>query len=231
MQKLLLIPAFACDERLYAQQIKTLSKRIAIQTTVATADRFDGMVKDILEQVEGNFAILGTSMGGRLALEIALAAPDRVEALCVIGASAGATADVPAGLRRAARIRSGEKALVVREMGEKITHFAGPRGEAARQGFISMGLGISDDILARQADALAHRVDRWEKVATIQCPTLCLWGAFDQFSPAHEGVRLAETVQDGSYVELPDCGHVPTLEYPDQATAAIALWLEDAGLI
>jgi pimeloyl-ACP methyl ester carboxylesterase len=32
-------------------------------------------------------------------------------------------------------------------------------------------------------------------------------------------------------VELPDCGHFPTLEYPQKATEAIVTWLEDAGLI
>jgi pimeloyl-ACP methyl ester carboxylesterase len=28
-------------------------------------------------------------------------------------------------------------------------------------------------------------------------------------------------------VELPECGHFPTLEYPDAATEAISLWLDD----
>jgi pimeloyl-ACP methyl ester carboxylesterase len=61
----------------------------------------------------------------------------------------------------------------------------------------------------------------------VEALTLCLWGEHDQFSPAADGLRLAEAVQMGSYVEIANCGHFPTLEYPDQATEAIALWLED----
>jgi pimeloyl-ACP methyl ester carboxylesterase len=74
-------------------------------------------------------------------------------------------------------------------------------------------------------------VDLWGRVPEITCQTLCLWGEHDQFSPAADGLRLAETVQDGSFVALPDCGHFPTLEYPEEANAAILGWLDDAGLV
>jgi pimeloyl-ACP methyl ester carboxylesterase len=228
---LVLVPAFGCDARLYAPQISSLSKSIAIQTLVPSSDSYENMVQDMLALVEGDFAILGTSMGGRLALEVALEAPERVEALCVIGAGAGAVADPAAGAKRSARIRAGERDQVIDEMSLMIAHEVGPRGVATREAFVEMGRKMDLAQLARQSDALAKRVDRWEQVASIACPTLCLWGVHDKFSPAADGARLAEAVQDGSYVELPDCGHFPTLEYPDEATDAIATWLEDAGLI
>jgi pimeloyl-ACP methyl ester carboxylesterase len=181
----------------------------------------------VVQEAPERFAILGTSMGGRLALEVALAAPERVEGLCIIGAGAGPVADQAVGLRRSTRIRNGERDKVIAEMGEMISHMPGPRGPAARQAFIDMGLGFDVEQLARQSDALAHRVDRWEQLEEVECLTLCLWGVHDKFSPAADGQRLAEAVQMGSYVELPECGHFPTLEYPDEATEAIALWLED----
>ncbi len=227
MKTLVLIPAFGCDARLYAPQIRAVENFVRIQIVTPSADRYAGMVEDVLHQTPETFAILGTSMGGRAALEVALAAPERVEALCVIGAGAGAVADQAAGLRRSARIRSGEKAQVIAEMGQMIAHMPGPRGPSAKQAFLEMATAMDLEMLARQSDALAHRMDLWDRLDEIECPTLCLWGEHDPFSPAADGLRLAEAVQYGSYVELPDCGHFPTLEYPDEATQAIAMWLDD----
>ena len=227
MKTLVMIPAFGCGADLYQPQIQVLSNTVRTQIIIPTQNRYDKMVAEILAQAPESFAILGTSMGGRLALEVALAAPERVEALCIIGAGASAVADQAAGLRRSARIRGGERVRVIAEMAEMIAHEAGPRGLGAKQAFIDMATDMDLDMLARQSDALAHRIDLWERLDEIECPTLCLWGVHDKFSPAADGLRIAEAVQYGSYVELPNCGHFPTLEYPDEATEAIAMWLDD----
>jgi pimeloyl-ACP methyl ester carboxylesterase len=224
---LILIPAFGCDDRLYQPQLEELRGPWDMKVLIPEEDRYDKMVVSILAKAPETFAILGTSMGGRLALEVALAAPDRVEALCIIGAGAGPVADQAAGLRRSARIRGGEMAQVIAEMGQMIAHESGPRAASAKQAFIDMATDMDLDLLARQSDALAHRIDLWDRLEEIECPTLCLWGEHDKFSPGADGLRIAEAVQYGSYVELPDCGHFPTLEYPDEATEAIAMWLDD----
>jgi pimeloyl-ACP methyl ester carboxylesterase len=227
MNTLIMIPAFGCDAKLYAPQREALKKSCHIEIMVPTADRYERMVADVLKSAPDMFAILGTSMGGRLALEVALAAPERVTGLCVIGAAAGAVADQALGLRRSQRIRGGERAEVISEMAEMIAHEAGPRGAATRSAFVEMATAFDLEHLARQSDALAHRVDRWDELENVEALTLCLWGEHDKFSPASDGLRLAEAVQMGSYVEIENCGHFPTLEYPDEATEAIALWLED----
>jgi pimeloyl-ACP methyl ester carboxylesterase len=231
MNTLVLIPAFGCDDRLYEPQTAALKGSISCNIHIGKGERYEMMAENLLAEAPERFAVLGTSMGGRLALEVALSAPERVEALCVIGAGAGAVADKAAGLRRSERIRSGEKVAVLREMGDMISHMDGPNGPATRQASIAMGHDFDMETLAQQSDALAHRSDKWARVGEITCPALFLWGVHDQFSPAADGARMAEMVQDGSYVELPECGHFPTLEYPEMATEAIIAWLEDAGLI
>jgi pimeloyl-ACP methyl ester carboxylesterase len=222
---LVMIPAFGCDGGLYAEVVAGLD--VEIVTHIAGEDSFEGMVKALLAKAPEEFIVLGTSMGGRLALEVALAAPDRVEGLVVIGAGAGGVADPAAGLRRSARLRGGEMEDVLSEMGDMVAHLPGPRGGATRQAFIEMGRKMGADVMAQQSDALAKRVDRWERLAEIKCPTLCLWGEHDQFSPAADGRRLAEAVDWGVYVELPGCGHFPTLEFPVEATAILRDWLDE----
>ncbi len=227
MKTLIMIPAFGCDERLYQPQIQSLAEAFRIQIVMPTTTRYEAMVADVLRAAPDGFAILGTSMGGRLALEVALAAPDRVTGLCVIGAGAGAVVDQAAGMRRSDRIRGGEREQVVAEMAAMIAHEPGPRGPEVRQAFVDMAMDFDVEVLARQSDALAHRVDLWDELDGVEGLTLCLWGEHDKFSPPEDGLRIAESVEMGSFIELPDCGHFPTLEYPDEATAAIAMWLED----
>jgi pimeloyl-ACP methyl ester carboxylesterase len=231
MKTLVLIPAFGCDGRLYEPQIAALGGRISCVVHIAAGGRFETMVAGLLASQPQGFAVLGTSMGGRLALEATLAAPERVKGLCVMGAGAGAVADKTAGQRRSQRIRDGEKNLVLQEMAGMISHLPGARGQTAGQKFVDMGRRFSTAALLQQSEALAHRTDRWSRVAEISCPSLFLWGAEDQFSPAADGARLAKAVQNGRFVELPGCGHLPTLEVPDQATEAIVTWLEEARLI
>jgi pimeloyl-ACP methyl ester carboxylesterase len=57
-----------------------------------------------------------------------------------------------------------------------------------------------------------------------------LWGAHDRFAPAADGRRMAAAVPRGSYAELPDCGHLPSLEYPEQTAAVIDRWLAAEAL-
>lgn len=228
-KQLVLIPAFGCDERLYEPQIEVLQARWGGLVHVAKANRFAGMVTDLLAEAPPHFVVLGTSMGARLALEVALAAPQRVHGLVVIGSSPGGVADPNAGHRRTERLRNGDLEGVLADMGAMIAHLPGPRGEATRQAFITMGREVGAETMAAQSEALAHRDDKWGRVAEISCPTLCLWGREDRFSPAADGLRLARAVKNGSYVELPDCGHFPTLEYPVESTALIGAWLSSLG--
>jgi pimeloyl-ACP methyl ester carboxylesterase len=225
---LVMIPAFGCDAGLYASVVPRLGGHVDVLTHVATEASFAAMAAGVLAAAPERFAVLGTSMGGRLALEVALAAPDRVEGLVVIGAGAGAVADQVAGLRRSSRIRGGEKQQVIVEMGNMIAHLPGPRGPATREAFINMAQAMDPETLARQSDALAQRTDKWGRLGEISCPVLCLWGVHDQFSPAADGKRIAAAVPRGDYVELPDCGHFPTLEYPDETAEALGRWLHAA---
>jgi pimeloyl-ACP methyl ester carboxylesterase len=227
IKTLVMIPAFGCDERLYDRQISALRPRFDVRVIIGTEKRFSAMVDEVLATAPDRFVVLGTSMGARLALETALAAPDRVLGLVIIGAGAGAVADPAAGVQRSTRIRGGEKQHVIIEMSDMVSHLAGPRGHETREEYISMGQAMDPMTLARQSDALVYRDDKWGRLGEVECPVLCLWGVHDKFSPAADGRRIAAAVKRGRYVELPDCGHFPTLEYPDETTKILQEWLGD----
>ena len=138
MQNLVMIPALGCDGGLYADILPRLSDVVEPVTIVADRDTLAGCVQQVLEQAPEKFIILGTSFGGRAALEVAFAAPQRVQGLVVIGAGAGVAADPSAGFRRAERLRGNEFENVVTEMADMVSHMPGPNGAKTRNAFISM---------------------------------------------------------------------------------------------
>lgn len=230
MTNLVMIPAFGCDERLYAGLAPHLPSNVLTSTLIADADSFAHCVEQVLARAPAEFVILGTSFGGRVALETALAAPERVRGLVVIGSGPGPVADPRAGLRRSERLRAGEAEQVAQEMGDMIAHMEGPNGAAARAAFIEMCADVGPEVMTRQSDSLAKRADLRPRLAEVNCPALLLWGVHDRFSPAADGLRMAAAMPKGRYVELADCGHLPTLEYPEETAAAISHWMSDVGL-
>src|SRR3546814_5228040 len=57
------------------------------------------MTRDILDRSAGPLAVVGHSMGGRVALEIARAAPERIARLALLDTGANAAADAEAAAR------------------------------------------------------------------------------------------------------------------------------------
>ena len=230
MTNLVMIPAFGCDAGLYAAIAPLLPSNVLSSVIVADGETFGQCVEQVLAQAPSAFVVLGTSFGGRVALETALAAPERVTGLVVIGASPGPAADPKAGWRRSERLRAGEASEVAAEMGERIAHLDGPNGPATRDAFIAMCGRVGPGVMTRQSDALAKRQDLRPRLGEIACPALMLWGVHDQFSPAADGMQMAAVIPRGRYVELSDCGHFPSLEYPAETAAAISRWMQDTGL-
>jgi pimeloyl-ACP methyl ester carboxylesterase len=228
---LILIPALGCDERLYEKITPELGDLVSLRTIIADRNRLADCVEQVLDGAPEQFIALGTSFGGRVAMETALAAPERVKGLVVIGSSAAPTPDRPAGLRRSQRLRGGEFETVIGEMAAIIAHLPEPHGPATREAFIAMAHRQGPELAARQSDALAWREDLYPRLGEISCPALMLWGARDQFVAAREGLRLSMALPHGRYAEIPDCGHFPPLEAPDETADAIRNWLADTGLI
>jgi pimeloyl-ACP methyl ester carboxylesterase len=231
MQNLVMIPALGCDGRLYADILPRLSSVVEPVTIVADKDTLTGCVQQVLERAPEKFIILGTSFGGRTALEVAFAAPHRVQGLVVIGAGPGVAADPSAGFRRTERLRGKEFESVVTEMADMVSHMPGPNGAKARNAFISMAQKQGGALMARQSAALSKRVDLWPRLGEIACPSLMLWGREDKFSSAADGLKMSTSLPHGRYVEISECGHFPSLEAPEETADIILHWLQDSKFI
>jgi len=222
---LVLLPALLCDADLYRAQIEALGDVADIRVIVASESSLARSAQVVLAQAPPRFALGGTSAGGNLALEVLATAPEGVTGFWLTGSNAPVHGD-PAGARRLSeRARAGEFEQVVGELGAMCIHAAGPRGPAALATLHAMALRAGRDVFLRQNEAVITRADRTGVFKTLSVPTLFLWGRHDRFSPPERAEAYAGDVPGARVVVLEDCGHLPTLEQPDAATAAVREWL------
>jgi 3-oxoadipate enol-lactonase len=79
--------------------------------------------------------------------------------------------------------------------------------------------------IAAALHGLAERPDCTELLPTIDVPTLVICGQEDQITPPAGMRKLAEAIPGAQYVEIPGCGHVPSMENADAFNSAISRFL------
>jgi pimeloyl-ACP methyl ester carboxylesterase len=195
----------------------------------------DSMADDVLELLDGlqlyePLVIGGLSMGGYIALSIAVRRPERVKGLMLMNSRAAADTPEAAKAReqRAEEIeRSGETEPVIEAMLPRM--FARKTFERHPELVARMHarmLRTPARTLAGTLRGLAIRPDRSADLPMISVPTLVLAGLEDQVIPLEESERMVSMMPSARLVTIPDAGHVAPLENPDPANSAILKFLE-----
>jgi pimeloyl-ACP methyl ester carboxylesterase len=180
--------------------------------------------------------VVGISLGGFTALELAVRHPDQVAKLVLVSTSAGGSARVAASAEILAllapdpSLEIGERAIrdysrimaaeFVAAHPEALDHAA----ENARY------RPMSTEAYVRQLQAtLAHDV-----VASLQqitAPTLVIHGDLDPLVPPANGTYLATHIQGARHVVYPGVGHIPIIERADDFNRDVLAFLaEDATM-
>ncbi len=217
---LVLIPALLCDEALYGQVLSGLEDRVAARVMMSPRPTLAASVADILARAPERFVLGGTSYGARLAIEVALAAPERVRGLWLMGANPGAP-DREQSLGIAAMIEDRTEEAVAMLAGLVVTQ----RHAEARSTFEAMARRVGGKDGGAQMRALADGADVWDRLGSLHIPALVVWGKDDALVPVATGRRLADALPHAHWFALDDCGHLPTIETPDEVAEIVGEWL------
>ncbi len=217
---LVLIPALLCDEALYGPVLSGIEDTVSPQVMMSPRPALADSVADILARAPERFVLGGTSYGARLAIEVALAAPGRVRGLWLMGADPGAP-DREQSLGLAGMIEDRTEDAIAMLAGLVVAQ----QHEGARVSFEAMARRVGGRDGGAQMRALAAGEDVWERLGTIHIPTLMVWGKDDALVPVATGRRLADALPHAHWFALDDCGHLPTIEKPDEVADIVNEWL------
>ena len=226
---LVLIPGLLCTADLWRDQIEALDDVADI--TVADHTRDDTMsaiARRLLSDAPERFALAGLSMGGYIALEVMRQAPERVTHLAIMDSRA--VADSPEDRqRRLDFIKLVEKGSafkgVTRSLLPILIHESRLKDEELIARIFKMAEDIGKEAFLRQERALLDRDVLTDMLRTISCPTLILAGADDKLIPPKLQRAMAVEIPTAQYVEIPNCGHLPTMEEPELTSKHMRHWL------
>ena len=195
------------------------------------ADRPHNDAEDVLELLDaldvGQAALVGSSYGGRVALEIAARWPDRVSALALLcSALSGhdASAELRAfGAREDALIEAGDIAGAV-EL--NVETFLGPDADdEAREAVRRMQRKAFEVQLGAPEEFERAEVEL--DLQAVTAPCLAVSGGRDFADFREIAAELADLLADAHHVELPWAGHLPSMERPAEVTDLLVGFLHE----
>ena len=158
---------------------------------------------------EGNFTLVGNSMGGWVAMLYCLEVPEqarRVEHLVLVG-SAGLAQELSEGVTLVPKTRDQARRLV---------EVMSPEGTPPSVDF------VLDDLIEKIAEGPSSRLvqsfdERFfldGRLAGLETPADLVWGVEDRLIPLAVGERLAAGLPDARLHTLERCGHLPQQQCP-----------------
>lgn len=198
----------------------------------ASVPDFSVFLADFLDAIGVNGAVLiGTSLGGHIAAHFACAQPDRVRALVLVGSLGLLPLADGVGDLISRSIQETDRESVLRKF--KLV-FADPgtlapetideefrinNSRGAAESFARLGAyfskGINDHVVGGSLAALSDRI-----------PMLLVWGAEDRVIAPEVGRAATKILPGSDLIEIPQTGHAPYLERPDEFNRAVLQFLQ-----
>jgi len=180
------------------------------------------IIQQALKQHVPEPAILvGNSLGGHIAMRIALDTPERVRGLVLAGSS---------GLFE----RTFEKDVQHRPSRDwierKIRELFDDGRKAPEEAIDRAYEELSDRQAARALVRLSKSAKNdhmGERMSGIQAPTLLVWGRQDIVTPPRVAEEFYNLIPDARLHWIDRCGHAPMLERPREFADALTLFLEE----
>lgn len=200
--KVVLLHAFPLGPEMWAPQRDALEGDDVIAPNLYDlgGSSVDDWAGRILEEVAGDIAAVGSSMGGYVGLALARRAPERIRGLLLAGSRAAAD---DAG-RRAAR---DEAIRTLREGGKEAWAPNAPAPPPPER---------TVEELIRATEALRDRQDSTGVVAGFEGPLWIVVGDNDPFLPVDEAGEIADSAPNARLDVIEGAGHFTSIERRDR---------------
>jgi pimeloyl-ACP methyl ester carboxylesterase len=213
--KVVLLHAFPLGPEMWAPQREALADHDVLVPSLyeLEGNSVDGWAEQLLDQVDGELAVVGASLGGYVGLAMARLAPEQVRGLLLAGSRAGADD----AHRRAAREQA------IKTLSEDGIEAWAPSAPAPPPPERTV------EELIRATEALRDRRDSTDVVARFEGPLWIAVGDDDPFLPLDEAREIVASAPNGRLEVFSGAGHFTNVERPDRFNELLREFLQAAS--
>lgn len=218
--ELLLLHALPLDGSMWASQLDLLPGATYAPTLYGFGDRVEDWAAEALSLPKGNqLIVVGCSVGGSCALEVAALAPERVAGLVLIGTKAARRLDLAIKARDVDALQKQGLEAAWQEWWEPAfsTKTSSTIIAEARSILIRQPL---EDVI-RGVRAFHSRQSRDDVLSTYSGPVHVVTGADDFLPGITISSNQADLAQNGCLHVIPDCGHYVPMEQPEALNSIV----------
>lgn len=218
MTRLDFVPGTLCDERMWGRLLPALGDGFEFNhVPLYKAQTREQMIELIGAHSAPQANLVGFSLGAYLSVEYALAHPDRVKSLTIIGSAGKKLGDKEKATRERI-IPQLEKNHYTGMTQMRLREIVAPEhmDDASIIDVIqAMAVDLGKEVLLAQFRSTIERPDLMERVRELRCPVLVIGSELDKLVPADDVRELAANCPNAQLHLLSQgAGHMMPLEAP-----------------
>lgn len=219
-----------CDAAVWQPQIDVLSVDYELGIPVFRGfTSLVAMAEAVLANAPARFSVVAHSMGGRVAMELMRLAPERIDKFILM--DMGVHPVAPGEEERNERLLELAAEGGLEEVADSWIPFM---IHPDRIHDVALTSAIHDMVLRNeirdlegQLQAAFARHDQSQYLAKITHRVHVVCGDSDNWNPLHLHQQMCQQLHDAELVVIPRCGHMVTMEAPDQINALLLRWLAE----
>jgi pimeloyl-ACP methyl ester carboxylesterase len=222
------IPGTMCDQRLWSSLAPLLAAQHQASFVPLYKARNRRQMHSVIAARSAPSAnLVGFSMGAYLALEHALAYPERVRSLVLIATSARglSPAESQRRQRTLAALEQHPYGGISPTQMREFLHPAHHHDEAIASVIRQMALDLGKEVLLAQFAAASERENLADRLGELRCPLLIVGAHGDNFVAAPHLQAMHAAAPGSTLVLYQESGHMIPLEAPAQLASDIARFL------
>lgn len=176
--------------------------------------------------------LAGNSLGGRLALDLAVTHPERVAGLILLSPAVSAAPEKEYDETTARLFDADERAFGAGDLAaaaeiEAKLWLDGPEATEGRVGGAARALALEMNAAALASETEREQLEHdpgipaWDRLDGLTMPVTVACGLLDVSAVIDEGRAIADRIPGAQFTELEDVAHLPSLEAPERVAELV----------